>query len=90
MNRLLALKPSVLYSGHGPVITDPQTQITTYLQHRKNRENQVIEVLTQRERATVRDIVSTIYGVIIVIIIITIKLGVLLLTYYKQFKIDRG
>ncbi len=63
MNRLLVLKPSVLYSGHGPVISDPQTQITTYLQHRKNRENQVIDVLTQRESATVREIVSTIYGV---------------------------
>ena len=65
MNRLLDLKPSIVYSGHGPVISDPFNQINCFLQHRKNREDQVINALKANSNVpmTIRQIVDTIYGV---------------------------
>lgn len=41
LKKLLALSPSVLYPGHGPVITDGRSKIEQYIKHRNAREQQV-------------------------------------------------
>ena len=40
LGRLLTLSPSLLYPGHGPVVTDPVTRIQQYIEHRELRERQ--------------------------------------------------
>lgn len=60
---------TILYPGHGPEVTEGSGRIATYLQHRVDRENQVIQVLTSKAAAqaqegsvwTTWDIVGVIY-----------------------------
>jgi glyoxylase-like metal-dependent hydrolase (beta-lactamase superfamily II) len=58
--RLVELAPVTLYPAHGPVITDPIAVLTRYLEHRRQRERQVIEALG-REHSTVPAIADCIY-----------------------------
>ena len=41
LEKLLELKPALLYPGHGPVLHDGTATIQHYLAHRKAREQQV-------------------------------------------------
>jgi hypothetical protein len=48
LKTLLALKPSVLYPGHGPHIPNRQAatdHIATYIAHRQQREDQIVALL---------------------------------------------
>ena len=45
LRRLLALKPERAWPAHGPVIEDPAALITHYLDHRHQREVQVLTAL---------------------------------------------
>jgi ribonuclease/clavin/mitogillin len=58
--RLVELGPLTLYPAHGPVITDPIGVLTRYIEHRQDRERQVIDELG-RGRATVPAIADSIY-----------------------------
>lgn len=51
------------YPGHGPVIKDGPAKIIEYMQHRKQREKQVIDVLAKDKEGgwTSMDIVKVIY-----------------------------
>jgi glyoxylase-like metal-dependent hydrolase (beta-lactamase superfamily II) len=49
LQRLLEYKPTQLYPGHGPVIEDGTSKIQEYINHRLERENQVVELLTKEE-----------------------------------------
>jgi len=51
------------YPGHGPVITDGPAKIHEYIKHRKQREQQVLDVLGQLREGgwTSMDIVKVIY-----------------------------
>ncbi|KAF2702702.1 Metallo-hydrolase/oxidoreductase [Pleomassaria siparia CBS 279.74] len=51
------------YPGHGPVIEDGPAKILEYIQHRKQREQQVLDVLAQEKENgwTSMDIVKVIY-----------------------------
>ncbi|KAF2018460.1 Metallo-hydrolase/oxidoreductase [Aaosphaeria arxii CBS 175.79] len=51
------------YPGHGPVIEDGPAKIAEYIKHRKQREQQVLDVLGQKREAgwTAMDIVKVIY-----------------------------
>ena len=40
LKRLQSLSPSLLYPGHGPVVTDASHRIQQYLNHREQRESQ--------------------------------------------------
>ena len=42
---LLGFKPSILYPGHGKVITDPERVIRHYITHRNQREGQIVDCL---------------------------------------------
>lgn len=60
LERLLALHPRRLFPAHGPRIDDPQTILTGYLEHRRQRERQVLDAL-RAGHGTVQAITESIY-----------------------------
>jgi glyoxylase-like metal-dependent hydrolase (beta-lactamase superfamily II) len=58
---MLALKPAAILPGHGPVITDPQKVLQEYIDHRLQREQQVLALLAQGH-TTAADIAAHIYA----------------------------
>jgi glyoxylase-like metal-dependent hydrolase (beta-lactamase superfamily II) len=55
--RLKAIAP-----GHGHLIEDPQATIDEYIEHRRAREKQVLDVLRTRGTASIAEIVEDIYS----------------------------
>ena len=50
------------YPGHGPVIEDGRAKITEYIEHRREREGQVVDVLQATEMGvSPMEIVKTVY-----------------------------
>ena len=47
MEKFLRYDPAVIYPGQGPVVTDPRGKITGLIQHRKEREEQIVALLRQ-------------------------------------------
>ena len=45
LERVLALDPVRMYPAHGPVIDDPAPLLRQYLEHRREREEQVLDAL---------------------------------------------
>ncbi|XP_064465598.1 endoribonuclease LACTB2-like [Ornithodoros turicata] len=45
LDKILRLKPSIIYPGHGPVITEPEKKIREYVSHRLKREEQILRAL---------------------------------------------
>lgn len=60
LERIRALKPRRLLPAHGPVVTDPERVLTAYLQHRRDREAQVLAALAAG-LDTVESIAESIY-----------------------------
>jgi len=60
LTRLMALQPSTLYPAHGSVITDPIRALTRTIEHRYERERQVILALAGG-LATAQALVDSIY-----------------------------
>lgn len=60
LERLLALEPARLLPAHGPAIDDPRAVLTGYLEHRRQRERQVLAALAAG-RGTVQAIAESIY-----------------------------
>jgi glyoxylase-like metal-dependent hydrolase (beta-lactamase superfamily II) len=61
LDSLLAVGPSVLCPGHGPVVWDARAKVREYLAHRGEREHQVLEAL-QAGPSTPEDLVPRIYA----------------------------
>jgi glyoxylase-like metal-dependent hydrolase (beta-lactamase superfamily II) len=61
LERLLALAPLTLYPGHGPVVDDAHAKLTEYLDHRRQRLQQVLDAFSTHNPATVDQLVSAIY-----------------------------
>jgi len=58
LQQILKLEPEVIYPGHGPTIDDPVPRISYYINHRQQREAQVIflkETLQSVNRAIRRE-----------------------------------
>jgi glyoxylase-like metal-dependent hydrolase (beta-lactamase superfamily II) len=51
LERLQELDLEVLYPGHGPEVTDPQTKIAEYIEHRLMRERRLVAALDRGERS---------------------------------------
>ncbi len=45
LERLAGLEPSVIYPGHGPEIDEPAEKLREYIDHRRQRERQVLDAL---------------------------------------------
>ena len=60
LERLLGFDISVILPGHGPLIGKPEAKIREYIQHRLEREHQVLSAL-RRGRNTIGDITQMIY-----------------------------
>jgi glyoxylase-like metal-dependent hydrolase (beta-lactamase superfamily II) len=57
LERLIALQPRTIYPGHGPIVEDALGKLREYLDHRKQREQQVLDGLP----ASVDELVARIY-----------------------------
>jgi len=57
LERLRSLAPQVIYPSHGPEFTEPAAAIGRYVEHRRQRESQVLEALAggARDVASVTD-----------------------------------
>jgi glyoxylase-like metal-dependent hydrolase (beta-lactamase superfamily II) len=60
LERLLSLRPRRLLPAHGPAIDDPQTILAGYVEHRLQRERQVLDALAAGH-ADVQAIAESIY-----------------------------
>jgi glyoxylase-like metal-dependent hydrolase (beta-lactamase superfamily II) len=58
--RMRDLAPRTLYPGHGPVVLDAVAKLQEYLDHRAERERQVLDALTHGAR-TIGEIVAIVY-----------------------------
>lgn len=63
LDRIMQLSPKVIYPGHGNLIDDPVDKIKYYINHRQQRESQILDVLKQSPDAAFSemDIVEKIY-----------------------------
>lgn len=62
LNKILELQPRKIYPGHGPVIEDPIEKIQYYIQHRQEREDQVLHCLASTSQpVSSMDIVLSVY-----------------------------
>jgi len=61
LERVLAETPKRIYPAHGPLIEDGPAKIRDYLEHRRERENEILAVLGGAPMA-VMEIVRTVYA----------------------------
>jgi glyoxylase-like metal-dependent hydrolase (beta-lactamase superfamily II) len=61
LRRIRALGPRRLLPGHGPIVDDPEALIDQYLEHRAQREDEIIAALRDGLR-TPEEMVPRIYG----------------------------
>lgn len=45
LNKILELNPDVIYPGHGNIVESPAKKIKYYIEHRNQREEQIVEAL---------------------------------------------
>ena len=66
LEKIMRMKPKLIYPGHGPVVQDPEKTIKFYIEHRNKREAQIMQVLDTIEPVkplTAYDLVEAIYKV---------------------------
>lgn len=61
LQRLKSLDPRALLPSHGQLITDPVSLIDHYLDHRRMREQKVLDALRDAKTAGAGDLVPTVY-----------------------------
>jgi len=61
LERLLAESPAAIYPAHGPRIADGQAKLREYIEHRIQREREILAAL-ERGQTRIADIVETIYA----------------------------
>ncbi|KAI7890824.1 beta-lactamase-like protein 2-like protein, partial [Mucor mucedo] len=62
LSKLVTLKPTQLYPGHGPLIENGIEKIKEYIHHRLERENQIIQLFTSTKHSwTPMGIVEELY-----------------------------
>lgn len=51
LRRVRALGPTLICPGHGPWVTDPDTKLAEYIEHRESRERGLVEAIEAGERS---------------------------------------
>ncbi len=65
LQKILDIKPNLIYPGHGPIVTDAVKRIKDYINHRNMRNEQILTSLRNfNEPMDVESIVRSIYIVI--------------------------
>jgi glyoxylase-like metal-dependent hydrolase (beta-lactamase superfamily II) len=59
LERLLALSPRMIYPGHGPLVEDACGKLREYLEHRREREAQIVAALAHV--SSVDELVAAVY-----------------------------
>ena len=64
LKRQLSLNPSALYPGHGPIIQGKAAteKIQEYIDHRQQREDEIVKVMEKEGEVTALEIVKVIYA----------------------------
>ena len=60
LKRMQALQPRALYPGHGPIVLEAAAKLQEYLDHRAEREQQILEAMAAGA-GTIGEMVSAIY-----------------------------
>ena len=64
LEKILNQKSSIIYPGHGPVVNDPTAKIKNYIEHRLEREKQIVQCLQDSKKpCDVMKIVEVMYKV---------------------------
>lgn len=63
LDKILKLEPEKIFPGHGPVIDNPRSKIVEYVQHRLQREKQILDELQKYypKGLTAEELVNLIY-----------------------------
>jgi glyoxylase-like metal-dependent hydrolase (beta-lactamase superfamily II) len=61
LSRLQTLEPKTIYPGHGPIVDNAIAKLQDYVDHRRAREQQVVDALARSGPASVEQLVSAIY-----------------------------
>lgn len=74
LRTILKIEPRIIYPGHGPIINDPIPRIQYYLQHRQQREVEILKCLEQNtEPLSEMEIVRIVYKVNFLILYLRIE-----------------
>lgn len=60
LRRILDLGPTTIYPGHGPRIDAPDERVREYIEHRTERERQILQAISAGA-GTVREVVERVY-----------------------------
>lgn len=76
LNKVMQVKPNVIYPGHGPVVENGSARIQQYIDHRNKRNEQILAFLKSKDGqpAEIEDMVKTIYEVAMIDIIFFIEI----------------
>ncbi|KAK8386863.1 hypothetical protein O3P69_017942 [Scylla paramamosain] len=63
LQMLVKMCPKIVYPGHGPIIEDPVPKIQHYIDHRNQREKQILKVmnLETKKFLTAMEVVKAVY-----------------------------
>jgi ribonuclease/clavin/mitogillin len=61
MEKFLRYDPAVIYPGQGPVVNDPRAKINALIQHRQQREQQIVTLLREAP-ASVEQLTASLYS----------------------------
>ena len=64
LEKIVKLKPDIIYPGHGPVVKDAKSKVREYIEHRNKRNEQILDALkNSNEPIDAEEIVKRVYVV---------------------------